>query len=123
MGRDCSTCPQRADCKKLCADVEAQLPGPDAGKLLRRVNVGVDLSDIQDLPDLRKPAIEGRAVVRDMIAACPTLSRRTKRIATLYLWGGISQQEIANRYGVSQQCIAKTIQRVVVNLGANEGTR
>lgn len=123
MGRDCSKCEKRATCTVLCAEIEAQLPGPEAGKLLRRVTVGVDLSDIQDLPDRRKPAIESRAVVRDLIAACPHLSRRTKRIATLYLWGGISQQEIANRYGVSRQNITKIICRAVANLGANEGTR
>ncbi len=61
---------------------------------------------------------EDRVVARRLLA---TLPERERRIVVLRYWGGLSQQQIADRVGCSQMHVSRLLRRSLASLQATAG--
>ena len=88
MFKSCTTCRRYAECRKICARVEALLP-----KLDERSRATLNLED-QSIAWF----------IQDHEAELPT---QLRAVARLYYRDGWSQERIANRLGVRQNSISR----------------
>ena len=92
MARTCDDCKKRAACTKICAEVEAQLPGIDAGR-----GIGV--------VDERKYALAG--MLSDLRGKAPW---RAAAMCALYYRCGWTQAEISGAMECSRLNVTRQLQ-------------
>ena len=93
MARTCDDCPKRGTCTEICAEVEAELPGVDAGR-----GVGV--------VDERQYALAG--ALSDLRGKARW---RTAAVCALYYRCGWTRGEIASAIGCTERNIHYLIGR------------
>ena len=103
MARTCDDCKKRAACTKICAEVEAQLPGERAGSAHSKEKLsGLFLKN----NGLRGRELEFRRAVLDL------LTGPDREIAEKFFWLGMNQSQIATECGVSRRTVIRRIQKI-----------
>jgi len=113
----CRDCPDRSECKALCAKAIRYVDQDQVKKLIPgRLNMSLPL-DEENVIEIPTP--EGHYHEIEAMWAYITkspLSDRTKEILRLYFKEGFTQQEIGDKFGITQQAVELQIKRAIKKL-------
>lgn len=125
----CPTCPKRASCKTICADLSRELarserpqieftksPQQLEGIELRNAIQSYFRSDSEEVQEVEvapaAPAISHVA----LYAALTELTSRQRECLNLFFWQGLSKKKIAEKLGLSRPTIIQHLDAAITSI-------